>query len=130
MRRVYSKFMLSAERVKAVAHECGFELAGIAKAGPVGDFERYETWVSQGYAGEMRYLTDHRAQIRRDVRELLPTARSVICVGKLYNTPDPPERQGDARISRYAWGAGDYHDVLRASLEAVVERMRSEYRRL
>jgi len=127
MRRVYSKFMLSAERVKTVARECGFELAGIAKAGPVRDFERYETWVAQGFAGEMGYLTDHRAQIRGDVRELLPSAKSVICVGKLYNTQDPVKRPGDANISRYAWGSGDYHDVLRASLEAVVTRLRDEH---
>ena len=37
-------------------------------------------------AGEMRYLTDRRAELRRDPRNLLPSARSVICVGKLYNT--------------------------------------------
>jgi epoxyqueuosine reductase len=125
MRNVYSKFMLSGATVKAVARECGFELAGIAATGPVEDFARYQAWVDEGHAGEMRYLTDHRAQIRNDVRNLLPTARSVICVGKLYNAPDPPVRPGDAKISRYAWGPGDYHDVLREGLERVVERLRS-----
>ena len=116
--------MLTSDRVKAVARECGFELVGIAQAGPVGDFGRYDAWVSQGHAGEMRYLTDHRAEVRRDVRELLPSARSVICVGKLYNTADPRQREGDARISRYAWGSGDYHDVLREGLQAVVTQLR------
>jgi epoxyqueuosine reductase len=115
--------MLSEALVKQVAQECGFELAGIAAAGPVADFRRYREWVDAGNAAEMRYLTDHRAAIRSDVRQLLPTARSVICVGKLYNTPDPEWNTANARISRYAWGSGDYHDVLRAGLERVVEKL-------
>jgi epoxyqueuosine reductase len=111
------------ETVLNIGRECGFELVGVASAGPVADFERYETWVAEGHAGEMRYLTDHRAQLRRDVRELLPSARSVICVGKLYNTPAPEPKPGDARISRYATGR-DYHDVMREALDAMVERLR------
>ncbi len=109
--------------VKSAAHECGFELVGIAQAGPVADFNRYETWVVDGDAGEMRYLTDHRAEIRRDVRALLPTARSVISVGKLYNTPSLPRDPANANISRYAWGTGDYHDVMKSALESVVARL-------
>ncbi|MGH9593905.1 MAG: tRNA epoxyqueuosine(34) reductase QueG [Bryobacteraceae bacterium] len=102
------------ETVERVAHECGFELAGIAAADPPEDFARYEAWLNRGMAGEMRYLTDRRAGVRRDVRQLLPSARSVICVGKLYNTPDPP-----SHISRYAWGE-DYHIVMRTALERMV----------
>lgn len=115
--------MLTADIVKAAAHACGFELVGIAHAGLVADFDRYNTWVAAGHAGEMRYLTDHRAEVRRDIRNLLPSARSVICVGKLYNTPDPPP--GGANISRYAWGSADYHDVLRTGLEALVVNLRA-----
>jgi epoxyqueuosine reductase len=105
---------MRAETVERVARECGFELAGIAPADPPEDFARYEAWLNQGRAGEMRYLTDRRAGVRKDVRQLLPSARSVICVGKLYNTPDPP-----SNISRYAWGQ-DYHGVMRAALERMV----------
>jgi epoxyqueuosine reductase len=73
-------------------------------------------------AGEMRYLTDRRAEVRRDVRNLLPNARSIICVGKLYNQTPPPERDGHAIISRYAWGR-DYHDVLREALEQLASKL-------
>ena len=111
--------------VKRIARECGFELAGIAPAEPPEDFARYEGWVAQGLAGEMRYLTDRRAEIRRDARNLLPGARSVICAGKLYNQASEPGSPGHAIISRYAWGA-DYHDVMRAGLEALVVRLRRE----
>ncbi|MEP6963115.1 MAG: QueG-associated DUF1730 domain-containing protein, partial [Acidobacteriota bacterium] len=112
-----------AETVKNIGRECGFELVGIASAGPVADFARYDTWVASGHAGEMRYLIDHRAEVRRDVRALLPTARSVICVGKLYNTGEPQRKRGEARIARYASGA-DYHKSMKQSLDAMTARLR------
>src|SRR5437879_5829029 len=113
---------MRAEVVREAARECGFELAGIAPAGPLQDFARFESWLGRGMAGEMRYLTDRRAEMRRDIRNLLPSARSVICVGKLYNTPDPLLPAGSARISRYARGQ-DYHNVMRAGLQRLVERL-------
>ncbi len=106
-----------------MAAACGFELAGIARALPLEDFERFEAWRGAGFAGEMAYLTDHRGDLRRDPRHLLPEAQSIVCVGKLYNTAQP--RTADMEdaergwISRYAWG-DDYHDVLRRGLEELV----------
>jgi epoxyqueuosine reductase len=114
---------LDAGTIKRIARECGFELAGIAPAEPPEDFARYESWAQQGMAGEMRYLTDRRGDMRRDVRNLLPGARSVICVGKLYNQQSAPAAPGQAIVSRYAWGQ-DYHDTMRASLEEMAARLR------
>ncbi len=77
-------------------------------------------------AGEMRYLTDGRAAVRDDPRNLLPEARSIVCVGKLYHTPRPLSTAFDDAergwISRYAWG-DDYHDWMRAGLERLRTRM-------
>ena len=113
--------------VKALAVACGFELAGIARAEPAEDRARYHAWVAEGNAGEMRYLTDRRAAVRDDPRNLLASARSMVCVGKVYQTPCPystrfsdPER---AWISRYAWG-GDYHDEMRRGLERLAALVR------
>jgi epoxyqueuosine reductase len=108
------------DKVRGLARECGFELAGVAEAEPAEDFSRYQEWVEKGFAGEMRYLTDRRAEVRRDPHNLLPSAQSVICVGKLYNT----EGRADA-ISRYAWGE-DYHGVMRAGLEGLAEKLTRE----
>jgi epoxyqueuosine reductase len=110
---------VTAETVKRVARECGFELCGVAPAGPVEDFDRFERWLQRGMAGEMRYLIDRRAALRRDPRDLLSSAKSVICIGKLYNTT---RENSDPAISRYAWGK-DYHDVVRLGLEKMVERL-------
>jgi len=94
---------------------------------PHEDFERFETWRQQGMAGEMQYLTDRRGDMRADPRQLLPDAQSIVCVGKLYNTPYPysSEFQEPQRgwISRYAWGAADYHDVVRQGLRRLAEKI-------
>jgi epoxyqueuosine reductase len=111
------------ELVKTLARDCGFELAGVARAEPLAeDFARYGNWAAQGMAGEMRYLTDRRADVRRDPRNLLESARSIVCVGKLYNQPLPEEREGHAVFSRYALGR-DYHDVLREGLEQLARKI-------
>ncbi len=117
---------MHAAEVKQLAIECGFDLAGVAAALPLPEADSYREWVRRGMAGEMRYLTDRRGDMRSDPRTLLPSARSIVCVGKLYNGPQPystrfsePER---AWISRYAWG-GDYHDVLGRGLERLATRL-------
>ena len=54
---------MRADTVQQIARECGFELAGVASANPSVDFDRYQEWVAEGMAGEMRYLTDRRADV-------------------------------------------------------------------
>jgi epoxyqueuosine reductase len=118
---------MTSDVVKRLAQGCGFELAGVARAEPlVEDNGRYLDWVKRGMAGAMGYLTDRRAQVRTDPKLLLASARTIICVGKLYNGPAPRSTEwSDAEagwISRYAWGA-DYHEVVRRGLERLVEQL-------
>lgn len=106
----------------------GFARAGVAAALPLADFASYSEWVDRGLAGSMGYLSDHRAGVRGDPRELLGSVRSIICVAKSYTGPQAysteftqPER---AWISRYAWG-DDYHDVVKKGLQALAESIAS-----
>jgi epoxyqueuosine reductase len=119
---------ITKERVLEIARQCGFELAGIAAAAPAEDYTRFEAWRGAGFAGEMAYLTDQRGGMRSDPRVLLACAKTVLCVGKLYNTDRPYSTDADLSgrgwISRYAWGE-DYHTVVRRQLEKVVEQLRS-----
>lgn len=117
---------LNSSVVRGLAAEVGFQLAGVTRAGVPPDFGRYRDWAERGLAGEMKYLTDHRADVRGDLENLLPGVRSVISVGLLYNGPEPystafsdPER---AWIARYAWGE-DYHGVIRAKLEVLAHKL-------
>jgi len=118
---------VTAAQIKRLARQCGFELAGITPAEPLAeDSRRYLDWVSRGMAGAMGYLADRRAHLRTDPKLLFPAARSIICVGKLYNGAQARSTEmnhsGFGWISRYAWG-DDYHDVLRHGLEDLAARL-------
>ena len=112
---------MRAAAVEALARECGFDLAGVAAALPVQpDAEAFLQWVANGNAGRMGYLTDHRAQVRTDPAHLLPSARSIICVGRLYNVPE------SGPIARYARGQ-DYHDTMKANLEQLAHKLQDAF---
>jgi epoxyqueuosine reductase len=116
-----------ATRAKALALEAGFDLAGLARADAPPELSFFAEWVGRGFAGEMAYLSSQVAK-RSDLRAAFPWARSVLCVGLQYDTPHPYSTAAPADrgwISRYAWG-DDYHDVVKAMLDRVVERLRAE----
>jgi len=115
------------EQFISLAQECGFDLCGVAAVGEISEYHFFEEWVRAGMAGQMRYLTDHRAALRRDARLLLPSAVSVLCAGKVYRTQENPGGgAGKGRVSSYAWG-GDYHDWMRRHLEMLVGRLKDEW---
>jgi epoxyqueuosine reductase len=123
------------ETLLSLAAAEGFEVAGIAAALPSPDAPAYQDWAARGLAGRMTYLSDHRAAVRDDPRRLLEPARSLLCVGKVYNGPEPYSTAWQEPelgwIARYAWGE-DYHTVLRDGLERVAQAFRAytpfEYR--
>ncbi len=78
--------MLSSLAVKQRALDLGFDLAGIAPIAVWKDLEFSRQWVEKGFNGEMRYLENSK---RFDPRLVLPSAKSVVCVGLVYNTPLP-----------------------------------------
>jgi epoxyqueuosine reductase len=121
---------LTSPLIKVKARELGFDLCGVAPAADLPELTFFAQWLARGYAGEMAYL--HRsADQRADVRRVLPSARTVIVTGTLYNTDVPysterhdASRPGRAEIARYAWG-DDYHAVVGARLQALLEWMRT-----
>src|SRR5260221_13088886 len=70
-------------RLKTQARAVGFELAGIAPAGPADGFERLQDWLARGFAGDMDYMSRH-AEARRHPAGVLPVVRSVVMVGMNY----------------------------------------------
>ena len=124
--------MLSSEAVKQRAKALGFDLCGIAPAGAFPELSFLREWLDRGYAGHMGYLP-RTAKIRADVRRIMPSARSVIMTGTVYNSAAPysTERRDPAvgplaAIARYAC-ADDYHDVLARRLDALVAWMHQEH---
>jgi len=122
--------MSLAHRIKAKAHDLGFDLAGITIPEPPPHARFYADWVQAGYHGEMAYLATARAlECRQDPRAILPECRSIVVVGVNYYWTSPPAPapppspagtggRGEirGRVARYAWGA-DYHEVIPRKLE-------------
>ena len=114
---------VSSHLVRQLAAEVGFQLAGVASAAVVPDFDRFRGWVDRGLAGEMRYLTDRRADVRSDMNLLLPDIKSVISVGILYVTVgQATSPAGSGRIAAYTAGE-DYHIVIKRRLETLAARL-------
>jgi epoxyqueuosine reductase len=118
---------ITSEDVKREAIAAGFDLCGVAPATNHVELRFLREWLDRGYAGEMDYL--HRSFERRtDVRRVLPSARSVISLGTVYNTvrPHSSEAGGSDRaaIARYAWG-DDYHTVIERRLDALIGSLRA-----
>ena len=121
--------MLSSAAIKQHAAELGFDLCGIAPASDFPELQFLPEWLARGYAGEMAYMSKS-AERRADIRNVLPSAKSVIVTGTLYNT----ERRGRVRdrqadtvqIARYARGQ-DYHVVLSERLHTLLEWMRAKH---
>ena len=120
--------MVTSSSIKEKARDLGFDLCGIAPAGQFPELSFLREWLDRGYAGEMAYMS-RSAERRADVGAVVPGARSVIVTGTVYNTDRPysteEQRRDVALIARYAWG-DDYHDVLKARLQALLAWMRAE----
>jgi epoxyqueuosine reductase len=126
--------MISAGAIKSKAADLGFDLCGIAPAESFPELAFLDEWLARGYAGDMSYIA-RSAERRADVRNVVPGARSVIVTGTIYNAESrvadtrrsaPSDAPADtADIARYAWG-DDYHDVLKARLDALLAWMRAE----
>jgi epoxyqueuosine reductase len=85
------------QALKQRALDIGFDLVGIAPLVPGRDLEFSRQWVERGYGGEMRYLANLQ---RDDPRAILPSVKSVICVGLLYQTPFPYSSELDRTAVR------------------------------
>ena len=115
----------TADEVEACARASGFDLCGVAPVAAFPELSFLAEWIARGNHGDMHYMS-RTAERRADVRAVMPSARSVIMMGTVYNTERPysaaREDPGVARIARYAWG-DDYHPVIEARMTDLVERL-------
>jgi epoxyqueuosine reductase len=102
--------------LKRQARELGFTLSGACAAVPASGMSRLTQWLAADYAGQMDYLAD-RVEAYRHPSGIMDAARSVLMLGMPYRTRTPsPAGEGQGKVSCYAWGAEDYHDVIHRQL--------------
>jgi epoxyqueuosine reductase len=103
--------------LKGRAAELGFSLCGICPAVAPAGTARLDEWLAAGYAGQMQYLADRREAYSHP-RGVLDGVTSIVMLAMNYRTAEPAKPQaGEGRVSRYAWGDADYHDVIRERLD-------------
>ena len=101
------------DRLKREARQLGFDLVGVCPAAEPAGIHHLRDWIDAGLAGEMRDMADRREAYEHP-DHVLQGVRSLIMLGMHYRTAEPAAvSPGTGRISRYAWGAADYHDVIR-----------------
>jgi len=109
-------------QIKEAAQRLGFELVGISPMRPAPHEQSFAQWLREGLAGNLDYM-QRTESLRRDPRELVPWAVSIISVAmNYYSGYSRPVESSESRgwISRYAWG-DDYHNLMKGKLEVLLE---------
>ncbi|HZN33388.1 MAG TPA: tRNA epoxyqueuosine(34) reductase QueG [Pirellulaceae bacterium] len=112
------------DELRRRARRLGFALVGVCPAVAPSGVSRLNEWLERGYAGEMDYLVA-RQEAYEHPRHVLDGVRSIVMLGLPYETEAPQQpRAGQGRISRYAFGSGDYHDVIHDKLRLLIAALR------
>ncbi|MFA7227613.1 MAG: tRNA epoxyqueuosine(34) reductase QueG [Melioribacteraceae bacterium] len=112
------------------AKELGFDLVGFAAASVLEDeSDHLNEWLANGFNASMDYMS-RNVEKRKDVKNIIPGAKSVISLAMNYYTPfhhnigsasSSAGRYG--KVSRYAWGK-DYHLIIWEKLELLEDELK------
>jgi epoxyqueuosine reductase len=111
---------IAVQKAKAV----GFDLIGFAKADTLEkESEQLRIWLDNNYQAGMDYM-ERNFDKRKNVRQILPDAKSLISLGLNYYTSEEYSNQKDeGKISRYAWGK-DYHLIIWSMLDELESELK------
>ena len=104
--------------IKARAKELGFAACGITRAEPLETHDQYVRWLENGFHADMNWIAREDAALKRkDVHEILPDAKSVVCVAMHYRTEE--SIGSTPGVARYAQGT-DYHEFMPSRLRGLL----------
>ncbi|MHC1740849.1 MAG: tRNA epoxyqueuosine(34) reductase QueG [Anaerolineaceae bacterium] len=107
--------------IKARAQSLGFCLCGITSNDALAHFDLYQKWISDGYHGEMNYLSSERhVSSRENPTHFKPWVKSIIS----FAWPTPLNRSNSdsqgGQIAGYV-GDVDYHQFIPQKLEELIQ---------
>ena len=108
--------------ISSYAIECGFDLVRITSAEVfTKDRDAALSRIEAGQMDGLPWFTESRVRRGTDPRELLPGARSIICLGLSYLDPEDEETAdtGAGKVARYA-RVKDYHRAMKRRMKAFV----------
>ena len=105
------------QSLKSEALRLGFASANCTAAINTVTMPHLENWLDADMNGEMEYMQTRREAYRHP-RSVMESVVSVIVLTLPYQTVPPTTNQPlSGRIARYAWGTGDYHDLIHKRLK-------------
>lgn len=115
---------LSNDIVIQKAKAVGFDLVGFAEAEILAkESENLQQWLDKDYQAGMDYM-ERNFDKRKDVKQILPKAKSVISLGLNYYTPHQHSNElNNGKVSRYAWGK-DYHLIIWSMLNELEDELK------
>ncbi|NJL21784.1 MAG: tRNA epoxyqueuosine(34) reductase QueG [Leptolyngbyaceae cyanobacterium SM1_3_5] len=119
---------IDSQQLKQQAIALGFHKVGIVSIDSASDaeqqaVERLQAWLDRDFQADMAWMANPR---RQDLRQVLPSVRSIICVAlNYYADVDRPKGEEYAKISRYGWGR-DYHRILTKKLKAFAQWLEAQ----
>ena len=119
--------MLSAQRIKQLALQVGFDACGITPATPLIEQEgHFRAWLQAGYHSSLGYMERNGEKRFRPAR-LVEGAKSVVVCAVSYRNAIGEGYPSDCRtkIAAYATTT-DYHTTLRALLHELIALLRAE----
>ena len=109
--------------VTAQARACGFDLVGVTSADDfAADRDAALERIREGRMDGLPWYTESRVMRGTSPSELLPGARSVICLGLSYWSEAKQESDNpipSGRVARYAW-VRDYHRAMKRRMREFV----------
>jgi epoxyqueuosine reductase len=116
---------LDNDYIISLAKKYGFDLVGFSAAEELrNESERLKDWLDKGYNAGMDYMK-RNFEKRKNVKKILPEAKSVISLGMNYYSPEKYEnKKNTGKVSRYAWGK-DYHYVIWDKLDDIIDDLKA-----
>lgn len=110
--------------VEEKAKQLGFNLVGFAEVSNLdSEIQHFEEWLAKGYQSKMSYM-ERNLEKRKDVREILHNAKSVISLGLNYFVEgDYSNNLEKGKVSRFAWGK-DYHYIIWEKLDELISELK------
>ena len=112
--------------IKDIATGLGFDLVRVTSAEEfVADREVALERIQDGLLDGLPWYTPARVKRGTNPQELLPGARSIICLGLNYHRPQAPtsnNQQLTGQVASYAQGR-DYHRVMKQRMRGLVEEL-------
>ncbi len=109
------------KQITKFAKSLGFDLVGFSPARIEDKYLKgFDKWLGTGKHGGMHYM--EKIEQRRDLTNILPNAKSVICLAFNYYYDQNELKQSHGRVARYAYGR-DYHKSIKKKLRQLTSHL-------